>query len=160
MIKKKLLFTIIKLKKNLVFNSFWLSKIINILTKHILTQKIENKIYKTFSVFKIKKKLPALFFTYNTIRNQKLLFRILKIRVAGRIYQLPNNFDFFNRYNVALKILLKNIYIKGISSFSERVSRYLLLETFIKNNVTDKLRNEIYKTVGSFRGYLHFRWRN
>jgi len=157
---KTLSFKILKLKKNLIFNSFWLAKIINMLTKHTLTQKIENKIYKTFSVFKIKKKIPALFYTYNTIRHQKLLFRILKIRIAGRIYQLPNNFDFFNRYNVAFKLLLKNIYLKGINSFSERLSKYLLLETFIRNNSTDKLRNEIYKTISSFRGYLHFRWRN
>lgn len=153
-------FTKIKFNKDFFFNSLWISKIINLSTVHTMKHKIENKYYKTFTNLKIQHKIPVLFYIYHTIRKQKLLFKILKVRVAGRIYQLPTNFDFFNRYATALRWLILNISKNGNFNFSDRVTKYLINDSLIKNNITDKTRLEIYKTITSFRGYLHFRWRN
>jgi ribosomal protein S7 len=149
-----------KFNKDLFFNSLWVSKIINISTKHTIKHKIENKYYKTFYNLKIYYKIPPILYIYNTLRKQKLLFKILKVRVAGRIYQLPTNFNFFNRYSTALRWLILNISKYGNFNFSDRVTKYLINDSLTKNNITDKTRLEIYKTITSYRGYLHFRWRN
>ena len=157
---KKLNFEKTRFNKDFIFNSFWISKIINISKKHTMKHKIENKYYKTFSQIKKLYKIPSIFFIYNTIRNQKLLFKIIRVRVAGRIYQLPNNFDYFNRYSTALKWLIISIMKKGTSNIGDRIAKFIINENLIKNNLTDKTRNEIYKIITSYRGYLHFRWRN
>jgi len=149
-----------KYVKEYIFNSFWFSKIINVLTKHTMKNKIEKKVYKSFKFFKFYTKVPPLLLTFNTIRHQKLLFRILKVRVAGRIYQLPTNFGNLNRYSTSLRWLLTNVSKKGTSMFSDRFLKFLINDNFVKNNTTDQTRTEIYKIITSFRGYLHFRWRN
>lgn len=149
-----------KFNKNFVFNSFWVSKIINISTKHNIKHKIENKYYKTFSQIKKTYKIPSLFFIYNTIRNQKLIFKIIKVRVAGRIYQVPNNLDYFNRYSTALKWLMISVLKIGTTNIGNRITKLIINENITKNNLTEKTRNEIYKIITSYRGYLHFRWRN
>lgn len=149
-----------KFNKDFIFNSYWISKLINNSKKHTLKHKIENKYYKTFSQIKKFYKIPILLFLYNTIRHQKLLFKISKVRVAGRIYQLPNSFNFFNRYATCFKWLIKTITEKGTINIGDRITKLIINENITKNNITTKTRNEIYLSITSYRGYLHFRWRN
>lgn len=153
-------FYVSKYNKDYQSNSFLISKIINILKKHTIKNKIENKLNKIFSLIKIQLKVPLNVVIYNNIRHQKLLFKILKVKIAGRIYQLPTNFGFYNRYATSLIWLLKIITDNAPVNLINRFTKIFIYDSFTKNNTTDKTRNEIYKTITSYRGYLHFRWRN
>lgn len=143
---------------NLIINSFWLKKIINILIKHTYHAKIECIIFKTCKYLKYFTKTPITIELYQYIKMQKLLFKILKVKIAGRIYQLPTNFDFFNRYATLLRNTLKNKIISN--NISNKFSILFSSQLFQKNSISEKIRDEIYKNATVYRGYLHFRWRN
>jgi ribosomal protein S7 len=149
----------IKNKRDYVFNSLWIYKLINNLKGHTNSVKIEKISYNSFIYLKKYYKIPVPLIIFRFLKTQKLLFKTTKVKVGGRIYQLPTSFNEFNRYSIQTRLILKEIRLKKTTSFSNKFIELLNSNILNLQSVSIKNRNEIYKTLVSYRGYLHYRWR-
>jgi ribosomal protein S7 len=148
-----------KSKRDTVFNSLWIYKLINNIKKHTHSTKAERLVYKNFSYLKRYYKINIPLITFKLIKTQKLLFKITKVRIAGRIYQLPISLNEFNTYSTSFRDVLKQLKLQRLSSFTTKFIDLFNNSILIQQNANSKKRQEIYQTLTAYRGYLHYRWR-
>jgi hypothetical protein len=127
--------------------------------KHKLKQKLEKYFLQYLFLLKLYYKIPSFILIINLLKKQRLMFRIINVKVASRIYTLPTILSYYNRYLMSLRLLIKLLRPNFTKNFFYNISLLLLTESSNKNINIEKIRNNIYKTIASYRGYLHYRWR-
>jgi ribosomal protein S7 len=148
-----------KSNRDSVFNSLWVQKIINNIKKHISIAVAEKLVYNTLSYLKKFYKINIPILLFKLIKNQKLVFKTTKVRVAGRSYYLPIGFNEYNRYAMSFRELIKQITLQRTNSFVVKFLELINNNLILQQNASTKKRQEIYGALSDHRGYLHYRWR-
>lgn len=148
-----------KINRNIVYNSLWVQKFINNLKSHIMNRTIEKLFYASLIQAKQFYKVPIPILLFKFIKTQKLLFKIAKVRKAGRLYQVPIGFNEFNRYALPLRSTIKQLRNQRTATFMSKLLTLLNINLISQNTPHEKSKNEIYSSIVAYRGYLHYRWR-
>jgi ribosomal protein S7 len=147
----------LKLKKNIIYNSTWFTKLLNWLQISGKKYNVEKNIYLSFNKLKREYNLIAIYIFFETIEFLRPEFHIISIKKGAQIYKVPIPLKGYKQYSTSIKWLARLIHIKSKKSlkvkyFSEFIN-ILNQESILLKNCEDFKNTIIFN-----RTYLHFRW--
>jgi small subunit ribosomal protein S7 len=167
----------IKTSRNLVFNykkkkSFFkrknptnkfiqkryiIKKLVNLLTKKGKKIKAYRILLKTFIRLRIITQKSPIFLILFCIRSLKHYVKVVKVRKAGKIYEVPVPLNKKKQLFLILTWIIKSAKVKNNLNFVKSFSLEIL-DIFYKRGLSIKYKKDFIKKAYENRAITHFRW--
>jgi len=155
LIKKQLRFKHKNLRLKLIQKRYILNKLVNLFNKKGKKVKAYHILLNIFLRIRIITKKSPFFFILTAIKKLKPYVKVVKIRKAGKIYEVPVPLNkkkqlFLIFKWIILSIKNKNNFIKAFSSE--------ILDIYFKKGNSLKFKKDFIKKAYDNRAITHYRW--
>ena len=144
-----------KLRLQLIQKRYILNKLINLLNKKGKKTKAFRILFQTFLRIRLITKKSPLFLILTAIKKLKPYVKVIKVRKAGKIYEVPIPLNKKKQLFLVLTWIIKTIQNDNnfIKSFSSEI-----INIFYKKGNSLKYKKEFIKKAYDNRAITHFRW--
>lgn len=131
-------------KKDPIFSSWFISKFINNLMSRGNKNKVENSVFKAFSILKTKYNKKPLLLFFLVLQKVKPIINIKIIGFGKKKYSIPYNLSLLTQYKVAIKWLALSIKKRKEFSLEQKIVNEFT--SILNNGSSDclKKRNTLY----------------
>jgi ribosomal protein S7 len=147
----------LKLKKNIIYNSTWFTKLLNWLQVSGKKFNVEKNMYLSLNRLKKDHNLLAIYIFFETIEIIRPGFQIISIKKGAQTYKVPIPLKGYKQYNTAIKWLARLINVKSKRSLEESYFSEFL-NILNEESLLFKNSEDFKNTLLFNRTYLHFRW--
>lgn len=146
-----------KLRLTLVQKRYIFKKFINLLNKRGKKIKSYRILLKTFVRIRLITKKSPLFLILHCIKKLKPYVKVVKIRKAGKIYEVPVPLNKKKQLFLVLMWIIKSAKTKNNVNFVKSLSSEII-NIYYKRGISLKYKKEFIKKAYDNRSITHFRW--
>jgi ribosomal protein S7 len=150
-----------KSKKDYIYNSYWLNKLINNFMKNGEKIKAEQIIYQGLKGIKKKSKLKhtPLLLLFEALEFIKVDIEVVKKKIGKTDYFIPHPTTSVRQYKTALKWFQEACKKQKSASTSNHITTEVIDIVQNKRSYSLLKKKKLYEIVVYFRTHLHYRWK-
>ncbi len=144
-------------KKDLIFNSFLVSKFINLLMKNGKKTVAQKILYNALDYVSNKLKKNKIELLEWAINNVKPVIEVKSRRVGGTTYQIPIEIRTIRGYTLAIRWIILAARQKKNNNMSWNLANELI-EAIHKRGYAFKKREDIHRMAEANKAFAYYRW--